>query len=654
MCGITGYINLKHKVKSDIFKKMNNIIKHRGPDDEGYTLISKNQIVNAYGNDTVNILKKEYTNIDDIDDKYDIILGHRRLSILDLTEKGHQPMYNEDENLFIVFNGEIYNYIEIREELKLKGYNFHTNSDTEVIINAYKEWDMECVNKFNGMWAFAIYDKRKSCIFCSRDRFGVKPLYYYYDNEKFIFASEIKQILEEKEIERKANDELIFNFLFYGKDDYDKNTFFKNIYSLLPSHNMKIGIDFEKEKFTIEDNQYYSLNNTTIEYNEEKNVKDLKREIERSVNYRLRSDIPVGSCLSGGLDSSSIVTIATNQLKKEVNKNNKAKFETFTSCYDENPDIDERYYSKKVVERCNCEENLVFPNKENLLEEIKKVIWHHDSPFASLSIFAQWCVMKEANRKKVKVLLDGQGGDETLLGYERYIVYLLKNDLKKLKLKQFLSDYYLYKRNYNLKIKSIIQFFIYFSNSKHLQFLTRKIKLLKSNYMDKKFYREHKNNTSYLKNLNFSDYFELQKTEICFSNLIPLLRYEDRDSMAFSIETRTPFLDYKFIETAMKIPLEQKVKNGYTKNILRQAIKDDMDKEVVYRINKLGFAAPQKKWLNELDKKVIKKYLETMQTKKYFNKKVIQKMFKNEKYDEIRWKFLALEMWTEIYKVSIG
>ena len=206
MCGITGCVNLKKKIDNNLFIKMNNIIRHRGPDDEGYVLINESKITNASGNDTVQTLKNKYQNIKDIPNEYNIVLGHRRLSILDLSEKGHQPMQDEEENITIVFNGEIYNYIEIREELKNKGYIFNTNCDTEVIINAYKEWGTNCVNRFNGMWAFALYDKEQSKIFCSRDRFGIKPFYYYFDEEKFIFSSEIKQIIEDKSIKRIAND----------------------------------------------------------------------------------------------------------------------------------------------------------------------------------------------------------------------------------------------------------------------------------------------------------------------------------------------------------------------------------------------------------------------------------------------------------------
>lgn len=650
MCGITGYINLKKKVDNKLFANMNNIIRHRGPDDEGYILINEDKIVKASGNDTVNTLKEKYENINNMPNDYNIILGHRRLSILDLSEKGHQPMQDKTGNIQIIFNGEIYNYIEIREELEKKGYKFNTNCDTEVIISAYNEWGIDCVKHFNGMWAFALYDNEKSRIFCSRDRFGVKPFYYYFDEDKVIFSSEIKQILEDKTINRIANDKVIFNYLFYGKDDYNEETFFESIYSLLPSYNMEINIDFSNKRFEIKKYKYYNLSRQKVENSRNININNFKKEFIRSVNYRLRSDIPVGSCLSGGMDSSSIVTMACKSLKEE-HKND--LFETFTSCYDEDQNIDERYYSKKIVNQFKCKENLVFPDKQNLLEDIEKVIWHQDTPFPTLSIYAQWCVMRKASEEGVKVLLDGQGGDETLLGYERYVVFLLKTNLRKMQFVKFCKNYKLYKKSYKLTWARMIQYLIYFSNNPFLQFLTRYVKNKKMNCLNNEFFKKYKKNKDYLENMNFKDWFELQKTEICNSNLVPLLRYEDRNSMAFSIETRLPFLDYQLVEEEMKIPLEQKIENGYTKNILREAMKNEMDDEVIFRKNKLGFAAPQKKWIDKIDEKYIQKYLSNMKTKKYFNEKTIINIFKNKTNDEMRWKFISLEIWIKIYNVKI-
>ena len=650
MCGITGYINLKKKVNPKNIVKMNTIIKHRGPDDEGYLLINKDEVMHAYGEDTVSILKKQYSNIKNMPNNYNIFLAHRRLSIIDLSEKGHQPMEDQKNNIYIIFNGEIYNYLEIREELQKIGYIFHTNSDTEVIIKAYKEWGEKCVDKFNGMWAFAIYDKANSSIFCSRDRFGIKPFYYYYDDEKIIFGSEIKQILEDETVKRVANDKAIFNYLFYGINDYNNETFFENIYALEPSFNMNIKIDFTNQKFEIKKYQYYSLKEETSRKTEEDATKEFKKEFERSIEYRLRSDIPVGSCLSGGLDSSSVVTTACKFLEKEQ-KNN--QFETFTSCYDENLNIDERHYSKKVVQRTGCKENLVFPNKEDLEGDLKKVIWHQDSPFPGLSIYAQWCVMKRANKEEIKVLLDGQGGDETLLGYERYIIFLLKEDLTKFNIRKFVNDFKIYKEAYNLSFSKVIKFLLHFSNNHYLQYSKRYIKELMMNCINKNFLKEYKKNKDYIGNMKFKNCFELQKSELFHSNLPPLLRYEDRNSMAFSIETRVPFLDYKLVEKAMQIPLEGKIDKGYTKYVLRKAMQEDMDEEVIFRKNKLGFAAPQKNWLDKLSDEFIEKYLSDFKSLKYFNKKEIEKIFKEKINDEMRWKFLSIELWLDVYKVEI-
>lgn len=647
MCGITGVINLKQKVDKDLFVKMNNIIKHRGPDDEGYTLISPNKIVKAYGEDSANAIKNKYINIQEVEEKFPIIFGHRRLSIIDLSENGHQPMSDETDGIQITYNGEVYNYIELREELKKKGYKFHTNCDTEVIISSYKEWGEDCVSHFNGMWAFAIFDKEKSKIFCSRDRFGVKPFYYYYNGDKLIFASEAKQIIEDSSVERIANDAVIYNFLFYGNNDYNEDTFFKNIYALPASYNMIIDLDFENKKINIEKKRYYDFERKEIINNEDKAVKDFKENFKRSIEYRLRSDITVGSCLSGGLDSSSVVTQACLNLKPEGKNKN---FQTFTSCYDENPEIDERYYSKKVVKKSECKENLIFPNKGNLEEDIEKVTWHQDFPFPSLSIYAQWNVMKGAAKKDVKVLLDGQGADETLLGYERYAIFLLKDNLKHFRFKTMFKNYKYLKTNLNVGFKRMVAYLLYFSNNDFFKYLIKKIK---NPILNKEFLKENKHNKDYVKNINFKDCFELNRTELFFSNLGPLLRYEDRDSMAFSIETRVPFIDYQLVEKVMQIPVDLKIKDGWTKNILRKAMKDDMDQEVVYRKNKLGFAAPQKDWLNELNENYIERYLANMKTKKYFNEVELRRIFKEKTNEEIRWKFLSLEIWMKIFNVKV-
>lgn len=647
MCGITGVVNLKHNVNKKIFVGMNNIIKHRGPDDEGYTLIGPNKIVKAYGIDSARAIKNKYENIEEVEEDFPIILGHRRLSILDLSENGHQPMSDETDNIHITYNGEIYNFIEIREELKEKGHKFKTNCDTEVILNSYKEWGEECVNHFNGMWAFAIFDKEKSKIFCSRDRFGVKPFYYYYSEDKIIFSSEAKQIIEDPNVERIANDSVIYNFLFYGNNDYNEDTFFKNIYALPASHNMIIHLDFENKKIEIEKRRYYDLKREEIEKNENEAVREFKKNFQRSIEYRLRSDIAVGSCLSGGLDSSSVVTQACINLKGSGKNEN---FQTFTSCYDENPEIDERYFSKKVVKKAGCKENLIFPNKESLENDIEKVTWHQDFPFPSLSIYAQWNVMKGASEKNVKVLLDGQGADETLLGYERYAIFLLKDNIKHLKFKTMLKNYKYLKSNLNVGFKRMVAYLLYFSNNNFFKYI---IKRIKNPVINKNFLKENRHNKDYVNNINFKDCFELHRTELFYSNLGPLLRYEDRDSMAFSIETRVPFLDYKLVEKEMQIPVDLKIKDGWTKNILRQSMKDDMEQEVVYRKNKLGFAAPQKDWLNELNEEYIDGYLSNMKTKKYFNVENIKKIFKEKTNDEFRWKFLSLEIWMKLFNVKV-
>lgn len=643
MCGITGMINFNKSVDTSLFVRMNNIIRHRGPDDEGYILIDSNSIINASGLESHNLIKQRFTNINDVKEEYPIVLGHRRLSILDLTEKGHQPMHDTSGSIYITYNGEIYNFIEIREKLKKKGYTFFTNSDTEVILNSYKEWGEECVNHFNGMWAFAIYDKKKSKIFCSRDRFGVKPFYYYFDNNKLIFSSEVKQIIEDPDIKRIANDKAIYNYIYYSASDYNETTFFKNIYSLPASHNMRIDLNFRKKSFNLKISKYYDISKKEANITESSAIDNFKKHFNESINCRLRSDIEVGSCLSGGLDSSAIVTQACLNLQ-----NKKKTFQTFTACYDENSNIDERYYSKKIVEQCGCKENLIFPNNSNIEKEIKKVIWHQDFPFQSLSVYSQWNVLKGAAQKNVRVLLDGQGADETLLGYERYGIFLLKENIKHFKFITLINNYKFLKLNAEINFHKLILYMIYFCNNKISRYIIGKVR---RKFINQDFLKFNKHNDDYIKNVNFKNPFELHKTEIFCSNLGPLLRFEDRDSMAFSIESRVPFLDYKLVESSINTPFNFKISQGWTKSILRNSMKGIMDNEVVFRKNKIGFASPQKEWLNKFSDDFINKYISNMKTIRYFNKKEIIESFKNKTNDEIRWKFLCLEIWFEVFNI---
>ena len=384
MCGISGAISKgNHVVDHGMIEEMNAKIIHRGPDGGGIFL-DKNRRVG---------------------------LGHRRLAIIDLSEDGNQPFFSDSGNLTLVFNGEIYNYKEIREELIRLGYNFKTRTDTEVIIKAYEEWGGSCVNRFNGMWAFALFDRDENQLFLSRDRFGIKPLYYAEIDNYFLFGSEIKQILPFCK-RNMPNIKAVTDFIVSRYSDFDDTTFFDGIHLLGRGSNGFY--DLNTNKINIK--KYYELkfNKSSSFPKFTDTLKQYSRHFMQSINLRLRSDVKVGSCLSGGMDSSSVCAISSQLLAKKNIK--------LTAIHAKSTDklTDESEYAKIVGDHCKLDLQIIEPTAENFINSIDEVAYTQEEPFVSTSIYMQYFVMQKAKELGCKVMLDGQGGDETLLGYERY------------------------------------------------------------------------------------------------------------------------------------------------------------------------------------------------------------------------------------------
>ncbi|MBY0386186.1 asparagine synthase (glutamine-hydrolyzing), partial [bacterium] len=377
MCAITGMISTL-PISKELFEKMNNAATHRGPDGHGLYFD---------GN---------------------IALGHRRLAIIDLTPMGHQPM--EKQGLCITYNGEIYNYRELRQELEKLGHTFRSESDTEVILSAYLQWGPACVQKFNGMWAFAIYNSKDHTLFCSRDRFGVKPFYYWRNSQKLIFSSEIRQILTDPSVPREMNTSIVSAYLVSSIVDHTDETFFKGIHKLPAGH--QLFVNTKTLQFKIE--KYFDISQKNTSYE----PKDFPELMTDAVRLRLRSDTPVGSSLSGGVDSSLIVSLACRMTPNY-------RFQTFTAVpYDGH--YDESEYVRKLANDLPIDAHYTKPQPEEFATELKTVIETQEEPFLSPSIFMQYFVMKKAHEKGLKVLLDGQGADEIFLGYEKYFPTMLK------------------------------------------------------------------------------------------------------------------------------------------------------------------------------------------------------------------------------------
>jgi asparagine synthase (glutamine-hydrolysing) len=605
MCGIAGLIKFKGGVDTKLFKEMTKTIAHRGPDDEGYLYgdMQRGGFVLAGDSDTppgvyASTLHycPEYRHDELPKAHYNLAMSNRRLSIFDLSPAGHQPMSDKGKTIWIVHNGEIYNYRELREELKALGYEFYSDTDTEVIINAYKEWKEGCLSRFNGMWAFALWDVKAEKIFCSRDRFGVKPFYYYHGEEMFVFASEIKALLKSGK-RPEPDDGLIFDFLKYGISDHTDDTFFIGIKRLPAAHYLMIDARGDHEV-----RRYWDISvSGKISSDEYGNYPDeFIGLFTDSIRLRLRSDVPVGSCLSGGLDSSSIVCVANDLMFPDGNAGAHERQKTFSACY-ENSKIDERKYIEEVISKTNAERNYVFPSAEGFAEELKSLLWHQEEPFGGTNIYAQWCVMKAVRQRGVKVVLDGQGADEQLGGYRKFYIFyfyeLLKNrkyiDLANEFMRFFLSAGIL--KTLNIKYGAR-----YFKVGNRILGIDN----LLSEGLKRKV-SERKMDYGYKGSLA-----ELIKEDLFRYSLPVLLRYEDKNSMSHSVEARLPFLDYRLVEKLSSFPLSQKMNRGWTKRILRDATMGILPEKIRLRKTKRGFSTPEGDWIKGALSGLVKKTVE--------------------------------------------
>ena len=599
MCGIGGIINKNNKsVEELLIHQMTDIIAHRGPDSSGSYL---------------------YKNI---------AFGHRRLSILDLSSSGHQPMKYLDD-LVITYNGEIYNFIEIREELIQKGYIFDSNSDTEVILKAYHCWGKTCVNYFNGMWSFSILDIKQKIVFCSRDRFGVKPFYYIENNDLFSFGSEISQLLPFLP-NRILNKKVALDYLISGIEECSNETFFKDIYLLKGGHNLVF--DLQTNSYEIE--RYYNLK---LSAQKNTSVDDYIQELKRSITLRLRSDVKVGTCLSGGIDSSTISSFASN-----LYQNSNEKFMAIHAKSSEYK-TDESEFAKIVSKIANINLNFVEPSYSDFKSNILSIIKIQQEPFGSLSIIMQYFVFKKAKELGCIVMLDGQGGDETLLGYERYYPAIVKSKKGIAKLKALLQS----SKNSRLSLIDTIKYQYYFSNYK----LRLKRLKYKNSFYKSEIINEYESEELRIISESYNDISILQKNEIVSSQLPHLLKYEDRNSMANSIESRLPFLDYKLVELSLNTNNSLKIKDGWTKFILRKAAETILPKEIVWRKAKLGFNAPEKTWTKEFENEMIKEIQQSEILNNFIDFKKLY--FKNLDL-RTKWRLYNFSAWEKEFKVKLN
>jgi asparagine synthase (glutamine-hydrolysing) len=553
MCGIAGIISPATNKLTDV-QRMISCLSHRGPDGEASW---QNQ------NGTV-------------------ALGHRRLSIIDLSDAGNQPMHYRDRYT-IVHNGEIYNYRELRNELSAQGYSFRSQSDTEVIPAAYDLWKEDCPRHFDGMFAFAIWDEQEQQLFAARDRFGEKPFYYVHSDDGFFFSSEIKAF-RHIGLRKNVNGNLLLQYLANGfvQDAMDAGATFDNNIKKLPArHHLRFSLE-KKEPEVI---PYFDLDTSYAPVPVEEAVSTFRRLFFASVENRLRSDVEVGTSLSGGLDSSSVVA-AIHHLKQtgSVQKTFTASFPGF--------DKDETVLAARVAKEFRLQHFIVSPTAEALVADLEKFLAQHDEPVSSSSVYAQYKVYELAKQHRVKVLLDGQGADEILAGYAKYIPwYLQELYSKKSPLFNKEQEAFGY-RAFGWKNKLAARF----PSLAAVQLEKKAIKKQTRSFFAADFVEEHLGRPSIFKpavrTLNDILYFD-----VFGGGLEELLRNADRNSMAHGIEVRLPFLDHQLVQFVFSLPSSFKMHNGYTKFIVREAMNEMLPKEIAWRREKIGFEPPQQEWM---------------------------------------------------------
>lgn len=633
MCGIAGFVNISPGPGDvDVLRRMNDAIAHRGPDDHGFY----------------------------VDER--AALGHRRLSIIDVAG-GHQPMTNETGSLLIVYNGEIFNHSDLRPGLERAGHRYESHCDTETILHSYEEYGAECVTRFRGMFAFAIWDKERKRLFCARDRLGIKPLYYFWNGATFAFASEIKALLKHPCIPARLRETALAEYLAFGYLSGEE-TLFRGIYKLMPGHTLLLDMSADQPRPVIR--QYWDV---PVPEKQEQGgsdgewIVDCRRRLEETVRMRLMSDVPLGMFLSGGVDSSAIAALIKRTATGPV--------KTFAVGYGE-----ERYselsYAAEVARAIGTEHHEVKIGMEDFFAALPRLVWHEDEPITWPSSVSLHFVSKLA-ASQVKVVLTGEGSDELFGGYARYHtnqlnlrylnVYqkampaalrravrsnitesrLLSGDMRRKVAHSFLG------RDESLESLYLDNFYSAFSAGEQRQ-------LMKTGggagaYDSYLAYWNAHPTASVLRRMLYAD----QKTY-----LVELLMKQDQMSMSCSIESRVPFLDHTFVEFAMRVPDHLKIRNGVQKYIIKQAVSDLLPEGIIHR-KKMGFPTPLQTWLRESRAEPLLAAIVDRDgfLAEYLDMNVVQEMVdrhragSHDMTDRI-WRLLNLQVWADMFLTGRG
>lgn len=611
MCGISAILSPSTEPLDGIFA-MNALVRKRGPDDEGYAFFSgPSGAVCVFGGDDTpdNCLNAGFPyspkekRPERVPANSYLAMGHRRLSIVDATPSGHQPMCHSSDGAWIVYNGEVYNHVELREELKNSGYAFHSRSDTEVILAAYSKWGIGCLERFNGMFAFVLFDRKTKTLFAVRDRFGVKPLYYWAAPSGAVaFASEIKQFSCLPGWRPSVNGQAAYDFLRWGLTDHTSGTMFADARQVRCGEFMRIELD----RFTAQGGgcgaaqivKWYDLKPAPFQGGINEAGERFLDLLTDSIRIRLRADVEVGSCLSGGLDSSAIVCIAGKLLNDGGHGNS---INTFSAC-SEHERFDERSYAQEAAKRAGSKAHYINITMDNLFRDLGEIAWTQDEPFGSTSVYAQWLVFKLGAQAGVRVLLDGQGADEQLGGYHgffgAYLAGLFKSgrfvelaaEISRISQTHGYSARWLFKQAVARALPKFIRKPVASLLSPE-PYSPDWLNMKELNASPVSPFMEHAEEEDSVRSMSIA-----QLTSI---NLQMLLRWEDRNSMAHSVESRTPFLDYRLVEFSLGLPDVMKVSGGATKVVMREGLKGVLPEKIRVRQDKMGFVTPEEIWVRQ-------------------------------------------------------
>jgi len=586
---------------------------HRGPDAQGFVFSTS---ANYGGNGSLRTvdIHKDHRNLREYGGSR-ICLGHNRLKVIDLTDAGNQPLWSHEGRYVIIYNGEIYNYIELRKQLKSYGYRFLSNSDTEVIITAFQHWKEECFCKFNGMWALAILDTLSREVFLSRDRFGIKPLYVYTDDNGIFFASELK-FFKALKLRLTLNPNAASNYINKCLIDYNEETFYDEIQSFPPAHYAVFSSDgklLKKEKYwniPIEEINEISLDEAS---------ERLCEIFHSSLDLRMRSDVPVGALLSGGLDSNSIIS----KLCKYFELPND-QIESFSAIFREKEFSEYSYINDTIHIYPQIKPHFVYPSPSDLRNDFESLLQVIETPFRSLSVYSQYCLYRYIkNNSDVIVLLNGQGADEIFAGYSAHFPMYLDELITHNRISIFLKELYYLNKYRNTELRKYLS-----------SIILRLISRIKTRFSINDAIRDnngkHEDILAYIPKNGLRKFRSLNEKlfhNLTIASLPEYLRYEDRNSMNFSLESRLPFLDYRIVEFVFRLGSCFKINRGVSKAILRNSVVNDVVPSVLNRKDKMGFISPQEIWHKTILKDWMRDIIQTDERSGILKQKQIEKNY---------------------------